>query len=279
MPNPDFPATVQRILLSGQQLIRVASMPDGILPSDDREFMLGHAVAVLRDAIGEFQSLSTPLTQEPAKEFDLETYRIPSEPSAFSRCLDILRGVLDGIRGRWNSDEATYWSKLEHIYEHYSFDDEGEPIGGRDEVDAIDWPDRPQLVVFREEMERLEVVLPHLELAAISLPSESELVAADLLSGTPKQTYLPIWDKESKLLTYKGHECVRFSNHAPRQFRLLDAFQEAGWPEQIPNPFRSNAEALKDALKYLRRLFAETDSPIAIDRCGGGVAWRVRAKY
>jgi hypothetical protein len=46
---------------------------------------------------------------------------------------------------------------------------------------------------------------------------------------------------------------------APNQFRLLDAFEAAEWPDTMANPFGHN-EQFHNALKYIKREMEKRES-------------------
>jgi hypothetical protein len=47
----------------------------------------------------------------------------------------------------------------------------------------------------------------------------------------------PLWDGQAMTFSYRGQILKRFTNRAINQTRLLDAFQNAGWPHEIRSPF------------------------------------------
>ncbi len=47
---------------------------------------------------------------------------------------------------------------------------------------------------------------------------------------------LPVWDRGSKTLTFKGKPCRIFKRYAASQYAILDAFQKEGWPSAVPIP-------------------------------------------
>jgi hypothetical protein len=47
----------------------------------------------------------------------------------------------------------------------------------------------------------------------------------------------PRWDPVARLLTYRGQVCRKYSRSASNAECVYGAFQKAGWPLEIPNPF------------------------------------------
>jgi len=75
---------------------------------------------------------------------------------------------------------------------------------------------------------------------------------------------LPSWD--GRVFSYDGAVLKMFRRHAPAQERILDAFQQAGWPEWLADPLERRGE--EHSVKHLRdevRLLNRTQKP-----------WRVR---
>ena len=62
---------------------------------------------------------------------------------------------------------------------------------------------------------------------------------------------VPSWDAEARELTFRGEVVRRFANPAKSQAALLAAFEEAGWPKGVPNPFEDGDEgSAKERLHY-----------------------------
>src|SRR5262249_17474120 len=60
----------------------------------------------------------------------------------------------------------------------------------------------------------------------------------------------PDWDRLRYRLMYCGIICLQGSRKAPVQDKILDAFQEAGWPETIPSPFAVEKQT-RDTVEHL----------------------------
>jgi hypothetical protein len=69
------------------------------------------------------------------------------------------------------------------------------------------------------------------------------------------------WDRERRQLWYGEILCRKYGREAPIQFELLDAFQEAGWPQTIDSPFPQNESKLRETIRDLNRRLSH-QSPI-----------------
>lgn len=84
----------------------------------------------------------------------------------------------------------------------------------------------------------------------------------------------PVWDRSKGLLIYRG-VCVRkvkrFRNPSTVEL-VLNEFESAGWPEQIPAPSDFDADAVREALRSLRRNLEQ----ITFEQHAGGtiIGWR-----
>ena len=54
------------------------------------------------------------------------------------------------------------------------------------------------------------------------------------ISGETEQR--PSWNRESRTLFFQGKPIKNFTKAAPKQFLMLDAFEELGWPNKIDDP-------------------------------------------
>lgn len=98
------------------------------------------------------------------------------------------------------------------------------------------------------------------------------------------QALKPRWDRDDRQLFLGETVVKRFRRVALAQFAILDAFQEAGWPTEGPNPLQADAygearERLHDALKKLNRGQAPDGPQIRFPVHLGGrkVRWEVIA--
>ncbi len=58
-----------------------------------------------------------------------------------------------------------------------------------------------------------------------------------VLARPPK--VLPHWDRDAKVLKYDGKTVKQLRQNAGNQMRVLDTFQELGWPREIDDPLTS----------------------------------------
>ena len=87
-------------------------------------------------------------------------------------------------------------------------------------------------------------------------PKPADLIPPASESATP--TAMPVWDRERRELRLGGTVVKRFKWPAENQERVLDAFQELGWPGHIDDPLEQHPRIcpkrrLHDTLKCLNR--------------------------
>jgi hypothetical protein len=69
----------------------------------------------------------------------------------------------------------------------------------------------------------------------------------------------PCWDRDGRQLWYGETLCREYPKEAPNQFKILDAFQAAGWPSAIDSPFLRDPSKLSDTIGDLNeRLLKES---------------------
>lgn len=75
-----------------------------------------------------------------------------------------------------------------------------------------------------------------------------------------KKREVPVWDGERHRLYFRGKLIKRYRRPAPLHWRILETFQEEGWPESIFDPLlpnqdleRSPHERLRDVVWRLNR--------------------------
>jgi len=96
--------------------------------------------------------------------------------------------------------------------------------------------------------------------------------------GTPKRVGTvaapekPVWDEGRQTLSWKGRVVKRYGRPAKNQIDILEAFQKAGWPFTIPDPFRDHAK-LKQTVKDLNRALRWEYIQFRLDGTGEGVNW------
>jgi hypothetical protein len=89
----------------------------------------------------------------------------------------------------------------------------------------------------------------------------------------------PMWDRERRELVVGGQLVKRFRVPAASQERVLDAFEEEGWPQRIddPLPLTANIDArarLHDAIKNLNRHHVHRLIVFQGDGRGVGICWK-----
>jgi hypothetical protein len=91
----------------------------------------------------------------------------------------------------------------------------------------------------------------------------------------------PIWDAARRRLSLAGRVVKQFRQPAVSQERILDAFQEDGWPPRIDDPLPPNGstqtpqDRLHDAIKALNAHQLEAHIHFYRDGTGHGVGWEL----
>ncbi|MGO8902388.1 MAG: hypothetical protein ACLQU5_29180 [Isosphaeraceae bacterium] len=52
----------------------------------------------------------------------------------------------------------------------------------------------------------------------------------------------PKWNPDAKILYFGTVVCLKYAKRAANQFKILDAFESAHWPENIRSPFRDETQ-------------------------------------
>jgi hypothetical protein len=102
----------------------------------------------------------------------------------------------------------------------------------------------------------------------------------------PAGSNLPSWDDEHRELWFGGRIIKKFdSQPALRQVALIEAFEAAGWPPRIPNPFVTpgpegrtipDNDTLCDTCKNLNRSLPSGSIRFYRDGTGRGASWEPR---
>ena len=104
-----------------------------------------------------------------------------------------------------------------------------------------------------------------------------------LFDGCPDDDQIypkrPVWDRENKKLYWGLTTIRRFRNikRAKNVVRVLDEFQELGWPRRIDDPLPSpspDPERLRDTVKRLNERLEIIQ--FRADGSGQGIEWRIR---
>ena len=122
-----------------------------------------------------------------------------------------------------------------------------------------------------------EAVLRALEGSQDKPGEPSEIPAGVRLDGAHPAAR-PHWDRERRVLTWAGRVVKRYRVPAPNQERLLDAFEEEGWPPHLDDPLsRGNGcdskQRLHDTIKRLNLRQTERLLQFWGDGTGTGVCW------
>jgi hypothetical protein len=81
----------------------------------------------------------------------------------------------------------------------------------------------------------------------------------------------PVWDATVRVLRFRGEVCKQYKRPAPDQEKILEAFQEDGWPDGIDDPLTpgklaTTVELLNKRLRHIR---------FCLNGNCAGVVWRV----
>jgi hypothetical protein len=82
----------------------------------------------------------------------------------------------------------------------------------------------------------------------------------------------PTWDRENKTLSLRGRLCKKYRGIAKNQFKLLDAFELAGWPESIREPFGARGQTIQTVKDFNDSL--PKPHPLWLTTNGFRVRWR-----
>lgn len=85
----------------------------------------------------------------------------------------------------------------------------------------------------------------------------------------------PSWDGERRELSFAGEICKAFKQPAPNQTRILETFEESGWPARIDDPISPlpgsvQRQRLADAVRGLKK---NGVIHFELDGTGEGVVW------
>jgi hypothetical protein len=124
-------------------------------------------------------------------------------------------------------------------------------------------PDPPHHPVLEEVSEDLVI----LDLTNNGIPLHP------VLRRDRKPEIRPYWDLDRLRLSYGGTLCREYSRHnAENQFRILKAFQEAGWTHSVDSPFPTQ-RVLRETIDDLNEGLDES-SPIRFHIEERRPAWR-----
>jgi hypothetical protein len=106
-----------------------------------------------------------------------------------------------------------------------------------------------------------------------------ELIELESDTSAGRLTGVPKWDSDRRELSLNGVILKRFRRTAPNQERLLQAFEEDGWPHEMDDPLpRTNGvlpgERLRETIKRLNRSVTPGLIRFGGDGSGERVVWR-----
>ncbi len=146
----------------------------------------------------------------------------------------------------------------------------------------------PKVAVSGDELERWNTLIGKIqscvELLRRSALAESDAPLASARESTSAVDALPSlaeekpdWDPQCQELRFRGVLCKKFPRKATNQFRLLAAFQRAGWPSRISNPFSKDRDDRKlgATIRDLRDSL-EPESLITFERVNAQATWKRR---
>ncbi|MFO0811484.1 MAG: hypothetical protein U0746_22880 [Gemmataceae bacterium] len=91
----------------------------------------------------------------------------------------------------------------------------------------------------------------------------------------------PRWDAARRELWFRGRLVKRFRQAAENQTRIIDAFEQRGWPPRIDDPMPPedgvvSEERLHETIKALNRNQKYRGLHFGGDGLGTGVLWEAR---
>jgi hypothetical protein len=125
------------------------------------------------------------------------------------------------------------------------------------------------------------------ELASLENRKEDQMRSphfkANCQTGKHGKSVMPVWDKKCRELRLGDVVVKRFRWPASNQERILQAFQEEGWPPKIidplpPHPSICPKRRLHDAIKCLNRRQIDGLLRFRGDGTGQGVVVEIRAQ-
>jgi hypothetical protein len=103
-------------------------------------------------------------------------------------------------------------------------------------------------------------------------------LAAQTCRRPPAPGENPRWDRVTRELWFAGAVVLRFRRGARNQQRLLDAFEEQGWPAEVDDPLPRHGrvkpgERLRDTVKHLNAHLGGEPLHFRADAEGQAVFW------
>jgi hypothetical protein len=105
-------------------------------------------------------------------------------------------------------------------------------------------------------------------------------LAAQTCRSAPAPGEKPRWDRAARELWFAGEVVRRFRHSARNQERVLEAFEEQGWPPRIDDPLPREGvdpmERLRDTVRYLTAGLGAAPLQFRTDAEGRAVLWLAR---
>jgi hypothetical protein len=103
-------------------------------------------------------------------------------------------------------------------------------------------------------------------------------LAAQTCRRTPQPGEKPRWDRAARELWFAGEVVLRFPRGARNQERVLEAFEEQGWPARIDDPLPPEGgvdpvERLRDTVRHLAARLGGAPLRLRQDAEGKAVFW------
>jgi len=100
----------------------------------------------------------------------------------------------------------------------------------------------------------------------------------------PGEASQPKWDRKTGKLFYDGVSILEISHQGCNQWRLIEAFDQAGWPEHLDDPLSEpeqrwhSSERLNQTVKDLNRKLKGKRLHFRVDADRLSVRWEVVKK-
>jgi len=135
----------------------------------------------------------------------------------------------------------------------------------------LSWHDQD---ILTEVLRGMEAELR--KIAGIKERSFAELIAEKVVQK--RAGAKPEWNKDIGELSVGGVLVKKFSQPAANQRRVLDAFQEAGWPRRMDDPLHGGRATdpkrrLSETVRSLNKNMKNADLHFECDGKGEGVIW------
>ena len=110
-------------------------------------------------------------------------------------------------------------------------------------------------------------------ITTLKLFSSPTGVSDSLVSGLPEKPHY-----DHRVLRWGTFEIIRFGRSAPTLERIIEKFEELGWPERIDDPLppkgKNNKKRLRDAVRNLNEKQKVRLMEFHADGTGKGIRWQ-----